>query len=237
MPDEPEVPVTAYTGTKAHRYDEHRFGTEQGRLFAQLEFHEFQRAIDAVGNLGRVLEVGCGTGRFSEYLGRQGISITATDPSPDMLELTRHKCAMLENVEVRKAEGANLPFPEASFDFVFAIRVLNQTESVDYAVRVIREMIRVARPGGKILIEYSNAKRPFASLRPTVRLSFGDISQVASSATCRAEHCGGVAVLSQSVIQRCPTPLLPLLGRVERVASRALWRWASRCYVVLGKQA
>jgi ubiquinone/menaquinone biosynthesis C-methylase UbiE len=235
MPDETDVPRTAYTGTNAYRYDEHRFTTGQGRLFAQLELRELRRAIKVVGDSGRVLEVGCGTGRFSEYLGRRGMLVTATDPSPDMLEITRRKCSTLDNVEVRQAEGASLPFPGDSFDFVFAIRVLNQTESKGYAKRVIREMVRVARPGGRVLVEYSNADRPFARPKPTVRLTFGEVSKIASSTACQVEQCGGVAIFSQSVIQRVPTRVLPLWGLIERAASRVLWRWASRCYVLLRK--
>jgi ubiquinone/menaquinone biosynthesis C-methylase UbiE len=183
-----------------------------------------------------VLEIGCGTARFSQCLAREGFSVVATDPSPDMIEVAARKCADLDNISFGQEEGADLSFADAMFDFVFAIRVINQTESEDYALRMIREMIRVAKQDGLILVEFVNRDRPFARRSKDVRFSFGRIRNIAHEAGCDALSEAGVLVFSQSVLNRVPNLLIPLWGRLERLAAAVFWRWASRGYVLLRKR-
>lgn len=59
--------TTAYCGPAAYNYDEARFQTPQGRLFSDLEFQPLNHAIESLERSARVLEVGCGTARFSEF--------------------------------------------------------------------------------------------------------------------------------------------------------------------------
>jgi len=231
-----EWPRTAYRGAVAHRYDEDRFATPQGRLFADLEMQQLQRATTTLTSPSRVLEVGCGTARFAEHLARQGFDVVATDPSADMMAQAAERCAGCDNVTIQQAEGANLPFAEDTFDFVFAVRVTNQTESQEYALRMVREMVRVARRRGLILVEFVNRRRPFARPSRDVKLSFAQITNVARQADCDVLSRTGVLVFSQSVLDRVPSPLLPLWSRLERLAATLLWRWVSRGYVLLRKR-
>jgi SAM-dependent methyltransferase len=228
--------TTAYCGEAAYHYDEQRFTTPQGRLFSDLEFEPLNHAIAALERDARVLEVGCGTARFAASLARQGFSVVATDPSADMIDVAAEKCGGIEGIRFEQAEGGNLRFPEGAFDFVFAIRVTNQTESEEYALKMIREMIRVAQRGGLILVEFVNRRRPLAKRSRDIRLSFGRISRVAQDSDCNVLSRRGILVFSQSVLDRVPDALVPLWGRIERLAARALWRWASRGYVLLRKR-
>jgi ubiquinone/menaquinone biosynthesis C-methylase UbiE len=228
-------PRTAYRGAVARDYDDNRFTTPQGRLFSELEARQLRRAAERLAPDARVLEVGCGTARFARDLARQGFVVVATDPSHDMIDLAARKCAGLERISFRQAEGADLGSSDDTFDLVFAIRVVNQTESKNYALRMIAEMVRVAAHGGLILIEFVNQARPFAKRSTNVRLSFTEIAHTARDAGCDVVHRDGVLVFSQSVLNRVPDALVPLWGRLERLAATVFWRWASRGYILLRK--
>lgn len=230
------MPSTSYLGEVAYEYDEQRFVSRQGRLFSSMEFEQLERAVRGLENDSRVLEVGCGTARFSQHLARQGFSVMATDPSPDMIEVARRKCSDLKTIAFQQEEGGQLSFPDASFDFVFAIRVLNQTGSEVYALRMVSEMIRVARGGGRVLIEFANSGRPCARRSKSVRLSFEQIEETARVCDCEVLSRHGVLVFSQSLLDAIPGPLVPVWGMVERLASWVVWRWASRGYVLLRKR-
>ncbi len=223
---------TAYVGEAAYTYDQKRFEDLHGIAFANMEMRQLRLALGRVPQGSRVLEVGCGTGRFSRALGEDGYSVVAVDPSPDMLEITREKCADLGNVEVQLAEGAKLSFADGSFDFTFAIRVLNQTESPEYALRVVDEMIRVTRPGGYVLVEFVN-RRPFARASRSVRLSFGDVESRAAANGCDVLTRSGVLLFSQTVLNRVPTSLLRPWVALETALCSVFWRHASRGYVLL----
>jgi ubiquinone/menaquinone biosynthesis C-methylase UbiE len=153
-----------------------------------------------------------------------------------MMAQAAQRCAGFENVTIQQAEGANLPFAEDTFDFVFAIRVTNQTESQEYALEMLCEMVRVTRRRGLILVEFVNRRRPFAKPSRDVRLSFDQIRNVARQTHCDVLSQTGVLVFSQSALDRIPDSLLPLWGRLERLAAAVLWRWASRGYVLLRKR-
>ncbi len=227
---------TAYGREAAQQYDDRRFTTRQGLLFGRLELAELERAVARAPRDAYVLEVGCGTARFSEYLARHGYRVVATDASADMIEVASRKCKGLDNVSFRMEAGANLSFAESTFDFVFAVRVTNQTESAQYALAMLREMIRVTRSGGLVLVEFVNSQRPFARKSRAVRLSFGQIARAACECNCVVESRRGVLVFSQSLLSRMPDVLVPLWGAVERAAARVFWSWASRGYILLRKR-
>jgi len=230
------VPATAYCNKTAHDYDECRFTTKQGRLFADLELEQLNIAIGELRPDAHVLEVGCGTARFSQHLANLGFSVLATDPSPDMLEVASFKCSELDTISFQQAEGAKLAFADATFDFTFSIRVLNQTESEDYALKTVREMIRVTRRGSLVLLEFVNRRRPFTKPSKNVRLSFAQLEDLARDCGCDVLSRRGVLVFSQSVLNRIPDVLVPFWGFIERTAAMVLWRWASRGYILLRKR-
>ncbi|MEL6525745.1 MAG: class I SAM-dependent methyltransferase, partial [Chloroflexota bacterium] len=68
-----------------------------------------------------VLEMGCGTGEDALFLSQQGINVTATDASDEMLAVARAKTAQTDTVKVQHLNLANLP-PQhvSSFDGAFS---------------------------------------------------------------------------------------------------------------------
>ncbi len=97
-----------------------------------------------------VLEVGCGTGLVLERVARVARRAEGLDLSPGMLARARAR-----GLSVREGDATQLPFDDASFDVVYAFKVLAHVPDVD---RAIAEMVRVTRPGGHVLVEIYNRR-------------------------------------------------------------------------------
>jgi len=108
--------------------------------------------LELVGQAGgcRVLDVGCGDGALAVALSRRGAVVVGVDASEAMIEAARRN-ARQHGVEVafEVAEARRLPFPAHSFDLVTAITILCFVED---AAPVFRELARVLRPGGRLVI-------------------------------------------------------------------------------------
>lgn len=101
----------------------------------------------------RALDLCCGTGDVALALARAGADTTGVDFSVPMLavaEERRQKAkGEFEKLKFIEGDALNLPFAENSFDFVTISYGLRNLASVDAG---LREMARVARPGGKLLV-------------------------------------------------------------------------------------
>jgi ArsR family transcriptional regulator len=103
------------------------------------------------GEVGRLLDVGTGTGRIAELFAGRASHVTALDKSPEMLRLARTRLQHLPAGHVTLVQGdfAQLPFAEASFDTVLFHQVLH------YALApqaVLAEAARVTAQGGRVVI-------------------------------------------------------------------------------------
>ena len=110
--------------------------------------HALQRM--GIGAGDRVLEVGIGTG-INAALYPRDCTVTGIDLSGPMLEKARERVARkgLNNVRLLEMDAADLKFPDNTFDIVYAPYVISV---VPDPVAVAREMRRVCRPGGRIVI-------------------------------------------------------------------------------------
>ena len=100
---------------------------------------------------GRVLEVGVGTGLSLPAYARH-LEIVGIDLSPEMLEKARERVATERLPHVAglyEMDASDLKFPAASFDTVVAMYVMTVVPDPE---RVMRELARVCRPGGEVLI-------------------------------------------------------------------------------------
>jgi phosphatidylethanolamine/phosphatidyl-N-methylethanolamine N-methyltransferase len=98
----------------------------------------------------RVLEVGVGTG-INTSLYPRNCHVTGVDLSSSMLDKARERVARegLRNVRLLEMDAARLTFADDSFDIVYAPYLVSV---VPDPVQVAREMRRVCRPGGKIIV-------------------------------------------------------------------------------------
>jgi SAM-dependent methyltransferase len=108
------------------------------------------RALAERNGVGDVLEVGCGTGRWLTELHLVVRRIVGLDFSLGMLHQAQARQAALPLVG---GDASHLPFPAASFDFVFAVNAVHHF--VDKPA-FIREAHRLLRPGGALAIVNSD---------------------------------------------------------------------------------
>ncbi len=121
-------------------------------LGAVTEAIEQRAILDLVGNLAgvRLLDTGCGDGALVCAAAARGAMATGVDPDPAMLDAARSRAAQA-GVQPSFLEGRveRLPFPDSSFDAVVSVTVLC---FVPDAAGAIREMARVLRPGGRLVL-------------------------------------------------------------------------------------
>jgi phosphatidylethanolamine/phosphatidyl-N-methylethanolamine N-methyltransferase len=139
-------------------------------IFGKI-FHESRES--AVRRLNvthgeRILEVGVGTG-LSLPLYPRHCRLVGIDLSPGMLEKARARVQIygLENVELSRMDAGQMEFPDDSFDTVMAAYVV--TAVPDYR-KVVTEMIRVCRPGGRIIMlnHFSNGNKLIAAVEKVI---------------------------------------------------------------------
>lgn len=116
------------------------------------------RAIGARKGM-RVLDVAAGTGTSSAAIAAQGASVVAADFSEGMLQVGRQRQADNELIEFVHADATKLPFADNEFDAVtisFGLRNVNEPK------KALAEMLRVTKPGGRIVIcEFSHPPLSF----------------------------------------------------------------------------
>lgn len=112
---------------------------------------------EEIGSEDRVLECACGTGMLTTVIAPLCRELIATDFSEKMLHQTRKKCRELPNVTVRFGNILELDFPDSSFDVVVAANVIHL---LDEPQKALSELVRVCRPGGKLIIPtYMNKEK------------------------------------------------------------------------------
>lgn len=102
---------------------------------------------------GRLLENGCGVGRYVTHLAPYAGQVIGLE-----YDFDRARQAHAHSAEIVNAAGEGLPFPGESFDAILSHEVLEHVQDDRAAVR---EMVRVLRPGGRILLFVPNRGYPF----------------------------------------------------------------------------
>ena len=104
-------------------------------------------------DLGNMLELGCGTGTYSEILAREALHLTATDYSDEMVAVSKQRLAGLENVTVEKANCFSLSYPEFSFDTVVMVNLLHVIPEPEKAVEECKKVL--TRDGRLIIVSFT----------------------------------------------------------------------------------
>jgi len=151
-------------GTVADRYDRW-YDTAEGIVYNRIEKQAVDRVLPDTRLGNQMLEIGCGTGHWSRFFAERGFGVTGIDISPEMVRVAAGKATC--GVRFSVADATSLPFPDGSFDIAVAITVL---EFVAEPRRLLQEMARCIRPGGRIVVGALN-KCSLLGIRHRVRPS------------------------------------------------------------------
>jgi len=171
--------IMDYDGTEIARvYDKARtLAPETLRFWLDLVARD---AAPASGSL--IIDLGCGTGRFSEPLAEHfDARVMGVDPSSKMLEQARGKLRG-DRVVFECASASALPVADGAADLVFMSMVLHH---LDDAAAVARECRRVLRKGGHVALRNSTGDtdfpkyRFFPAIAPIVATELRPRSQIA----------------------------------------------------------
>jgi len=125
----------------AEEYEDKRF-SRGGQLIDRREKRAVLSALAPVEDR-EVLEIACGTGRFTVMLAERGADVVGLDISEPMLQQGRRKAAAANSrVDWLRGDAARLPFPDDSFDTVLAMRFFHLA---DTPAAFLSELRRVSR--------------------------------------------------------------------------------------------
>lgn len=145
--------------SKLNKLDPNVLAADMLKVDKSYKHYEIlSRYVDPKGK--KILEVGCGYGtNLIVWTKSYGLDVTGVEPEgegfAETLDVSSQllKANGLTTDKIKAAKGEAIPFPDASFDIVYSANVLEHT---DDPVRVLRECLRVLRPGGLIHFEIPN---------------------------------------------------------------------------------
>lgn len=132
-----------------------------------LEEANYRRRCDVTVGLvkrvvppgGCVLDLGCGTAPVLSELRKHGIACTGLELAPDMIARahSRLRSMGLDDGDLYQGDCRQTPFEDASFDVVVCLGVISYVEAFG---EVLREIERLLKPGGHVLVSFRNRFNP-----------------------------------------------------------------------------
>ena len=140
--------------SETERLDEDNFRLRRDAAVAMV-----QRLAPASA---RVIDLGCGAGPVLSALRKRGVDVIGVDYAEDMLDnaRTRLRAMGLDDTRLYQGDCRKTGYPDAVFDVVVCLGVISYIE--DYA-EVLREIHRLLRPGGTMILSYRNVFNPLVS--------------------------------------------------------------------------
>jgi len=103
------------------------------------------------------LDLGCGLGLQTSALRQRGYTVIGLDPSVGLLAAGQERLGVSP---VLAGSALELPFADQSLDFVYTIGVLHHLPGREFQEGAVREVARVLKPGGVLLVHESNPRNP-----------------------------------------------------------------------------
>jgi ubiquinone/menaquinone biosynthesis C-methylase UbiE len=115
----------------------------------------FEFILENISDGDKILDFGCGNGRLLEIFNNKKIEYYGVDISQKLIDLAQEKYAK-DGVSFQKISSSSiLPFPDNFFNSVMSISVFHHFPS-GYAKVMAKEIYRVTKPGGTIIISVWN---------------------------------------------------------------------------------
>jgi len=200
----------------ANKYDLW-YESAKGRMYDRLEKKAISRYLPPSTKGTKLLEVGCGTGHWSQFFSEYGFEVTGVDVSEQMIDIAKSK--NISNASFQVADGHSLPFADNTFNVTAAITTL---EFVHDAKTVVREMVRCTyKREGLLIIGVLNAlarlnrKRQQDSGSPYAKARLFSPSQLKQF----LEPFGQSAIVTVGFVPNLKLflPLAPLIDRLGRI--------------------
>ena len=145
----------------------------------EKDWKEFDFFFDRyVGSGNKVLDLGCGNGRFHNSFIKKDVQYIGIDPSEKLIDIAR-KNHPSGNFQV--ASGDSLPFSDGYFDSAWSIAVLHHIPSEALRLEFLKEAGRVVKKGGYLILtvwdlkEKAQKAKGFLSLFKRRKLDRGDV--------------------------------------------------------------
>ncbi len=125
---------------------------------------EVKIVINKLTGLGEVLELGCGTGCFTEAIAKSSGHVFATDLSEELLEKAKKRLSSINHITFQKENCYSTSFESEKFDTVFMANLIHVVEDPS---KVLRECFRVLKDEGVLIItSFTNyGMKPFEIIK------------------------------------------------------------------------
>lgn len=164
---------------------------------------------------GNILEAGTGKGYFALALARLGFHFTSFDISATEQQYARWNLAyygLTSYVRFEVADLECLPYPDGSYDVIFAVNMIHHLSSVEPACN---ELVRVLSPSGKMVLSDFNTQ------------GLAILDNVHALEGKKHEVCGGTILEAKAILEKCGFKVDEHHGANQDVlvVSRALSSW------------
>jgi SAM-dependent methyltransferase len=210
-----------YYDRLARTYDAERFGNSYGKFLDAQERATLARLLPM--QAGSVLDLGCGTGRLTDF------ATHGCDASIESVKLASQQ--HLKKTFVG-ADAISLPFPSDSFDAVFSFHVFMHLKP-EAIGKVFAEVGRVLKPGAIFVADVASGFRrrlhPRANSQwhGATSLTRGEFQRLAEPAGLKLQTSVGIALLP---VHRIPRRFRRSLADLDRCFAAMVPDWAS--YIV-----
>ncbi len=138
----------------AERYD---------KRYEEIQGKKYQLVLKNVSKSDRILDIGCGTGMLLGELAKRCKLAVGVDSSQGMLKVAKGR---VRDFSLACADADHLPFRESCFDTVVSVTLL---QNMPDPKTTLKEMARVLRPGGKVIVTVLKHKCDRPKLEEWVR--------------------------------------------------------------------
>jgi len=181
-------------------YEKKRFSGLSGWLRDRLEKRAIKKALRGVVPGSKILDMPCGTGRFSRLLQTGKNEVVHADISLEMLDFARKRTdSPQRDLRYVRCEAENLPFREGVFGSVLCFRFLPHLP-VESRKRALTELARVSQ--GPLVIDY-RFKYAFRSLSRWIRYRLG-IAKKLRPRYSLSQISSELSEVGLSVVKRIP---------------------------------
>jgi ubiquinone/menaquinone biosynthesis C-methylase UbiE len=143
--------------------------SDKGRGITDQEFREsgkdtYKKYLSddkiIIGKSKSILDLGCGTGRLTEFMAHDFKKVVGIDISATMIVEGKERLKEFKNIELLETDGSTIPLPDESIDSVFSYLVFQHIKTREMVESNFKEIYRILKPEGvfKVLLRSDKQK-------------------------------------------------------------------------------